>query len=1452
MASTPFVCPDCGREHFPFCNGPMPSSHGCHPVHLNVRGPVGMADRVQLDPMAAAHSLMPPDGGGGGHLVSILPRQEVRTLYTDPAEDSFLLSRGPSSMGSPSLTSCRMGDYPLRPLLPPQAMVLSPVGNRVNAFSPGAQISPIESQELRRPGYSMAELRERRWEAEMGLRHDPHEELMTSQYGLPRGMAVADRRLQTMQGVSELRMLRGDDYVQRSHYERELIEANDVRSQYGSSPTMYPHRQRRMQVLEPLLRANFPNAHMHPARQEQPVHPMARDDPDWQGQHPLRMPFGGDSAASSMRVPSASFNNRDGILRPGTRQDLMPHHTDLVPGFQSELHLARRLDPHPGPLLEPRVERHLDSQFERQRHLSPWRDRALPDSQLMGRHAHQVGGQLNDRPPVTLDRHHNLDRALDRRLDRQVDHSMDRKKQEQPVDRGMGCVVDHSVEENLGSQPDRKDASFGHHEGPIVDRAPDCLLQDGISDQCPDQAASHGTSGTVDSELNRGMSHVPEHMSSGNLNHNLDHHGTEQDRDAGDCKRGEHRDNQTIEKDRLPQNPSNNQVKRLAEQQHPLQPQHEERPAAIVKPGKYQQQSLSDREKTTVQRTNERDSGRSSHAAGDFDRNSAEGDARRPGIGQELSQMRTSGHHHSRHDPSEPSSQLVQQEQHGQQHDEAVEVGSQETSFHSNPGVSTRELHVPTAEVEAEYDAMEMEDGSWQTRDDRTANAGLMGSTPAAQAGLLQTPESGRLSANDLHNAQCASQLSIHHGVGRGAAVSSSSPGMKWDNGPYASVYGSFLHAGHGNAVAQHTAFTVAQQGSTLVGSQLGSASSGNGYVQGVMNRGARLLPPVPRYSSEGMAAESQHVRDVYPTEAAQASSLFMPAGGHVPSSQPLRHPVMAGALLLPMEAATSPSSRAVNAGEAFPPHQPLQQTAVMDHANQSLGTSMPATMHHSPDAVYNSQIPHEHEHILAPPYGQMGVMPLVQQHQPQPLVEKKHKVIDATTIFRKPGRDRRPSRFVVILRGLPGSGKSFLAKALRDVEVMNGGSPPRIHSMDDYFTIEVEKEVEVDDGVSTKSGSWSKRKVLTKVKEYCYEPEMEEVYKASMFKAFKKTLEEGRFTFIIVDDRNVLVADFSQYWAAAKRSGYEVYVLDATFKDPIACSIRNVHGFSEEHILAMAAAWEPTPLHHLVLDVSSLFRGDDLGDNGITEVEMDAADMGRDLDEPDDDYKGESFRLSALVKDALQKEGKDDGRKGNGGNHADDSDDEEESKKMEVSLMSAMQNGKLSGAVAATSSSLSKQGPLLSPRQEGLGAGKRKGGDLQGSNGGKGGGNNIVNDNDDDSDSDDDDGGNALSGLMKAYGKTDKRVRWADLEGQKQLAKGFTIGASLAKRTRLEIGPGAGYNEAGTSKIEDALAAGDADAEHFYSKSKFREQLRAEQETFRAVLARRRQRIETLDDDDD
>ncbi|EPS69799.1 hypothetical protein M569_04965, partial [Genlisea aurea] len=210
--------------------------------------------------------------------------------------------------------------------------------------------------------------------------------------------------------------------------------------------------------------------------------------------------------------------------------------------------------------------------------------------------------------------------------------------------------------------------------------------------------------------------------------------------------------------------------------------------------------------------------------------------------------------------------------------------------------------------------------------------------------------------------------------------------------------------------------------------------------------------------------------------------------------------------------------------------------------------------------------------------------------------------VIDASHIFKHPYRANRPDRIVVILRGLPGSGKSYMAKILRDIEVENGGAAPRIHSMDEYFMAEVEKVDEVE--ISMSSGAVrSKKPLKKKVMEYLYEPEMEEAYRSSMLKAFKKTLDEGAFPFVIVDDRNLRIADFAQFWATAKRSGYEVYLLEAAYNDPVGCTVRNVHGFSQDDIIKMGRQWEDAPSMYLRLDAKSLLHDDNLEKNGIQEV---------------------------------------------------------------------------------------------------------------------------------------------------------------------------------------------------------------------------------------------------------
>ena len=58
----------------------------------------------------------------------------------------------------------------------------------------------------------------------------------------------------------------------------------------------------------------------------------------------------------------------------------------------------------------------------------------------------------------------------------------------------------------------------------------------------------------------------------------------------------------------------------------------------------------------------------------------------------------------------------------------------------------------------------------------------------------------------------------------------------------------------------------------------------------------------------------------------------------------------------------------------------------------------------------------------------------------------------DVLELVKSPGRLKRPKRIAIIIRGAPGSGKSHLARKLRDAEVAAGGEAPRIHSIDDYF----------------------------------------------------------------------------------------------------------------------------------------------------------------------------------------------------------------------------------------------------------------------------------------------------------------------------------------------------------------------------------------------------------------
>ncbi|GAB2221115.1 hypothetical protein Droror1_Dr00012283 [Drosera rotundifolia] len=383
----------------------------------------------------------------------------------------------------------------------------------------------------------------------------------------------------------------------------------------------------------------------------------------------------------------------------------------------------------------------------------------------------------------------------------------------------------------------------------------------------------------------------------------------------------------------------------------------------------------------------------------------------------------------------------------------------------------------------------------------------------------------------------------------------------------------------------------------------------------------------------------------------------------------------------------------------------------------------------------------------------------------PKDKLPDKPKIVDASDLFKTPKRASRPDHFVIILRGLPGSGKSYLAKMLRDLEVEHGSNAPRIHSMDDYFMTEVEK---VEENNASKSLARGRKPATKKVLEYCYEPEMLETYRSSMLKVFKKTLEEGAFTF---------------------RSGYEVYVLEAPYKDPAGCAARNVHGFSLEEVEKMASEWEETPPLYLRLDAKSLFHGDDLKDNDIQEVDMDMEDSGDESLLKSEERKPEN--TAASLEDNVNQDGSPEEEQ----KWTDENSEPEVKDLGHSKWLGDLDDGDAEGAEARKVKS------------------------------------------------------NSLYGLLQTYSKEGKSVHWGD----KALNSGFSIGASKkANMASLVIGPGAGYNlKSNPLSEEDAppSSQGSADTKQHHM---FEERLRAERQSFKAVFDRKRQRVGGFDADDE
>ncbi|XP_049536268.1 uncharacterized protein LOC125951456 isoform X1 [Anopheles darlingi] len=215
-------------------------------------------------------------------------------------------------------------------------------------------------------------------------------------------------------------------------------------------------------------------------------------------------------------------------------------------------------------------------------------------------------------------------------------------------------------------------------------------------------------------------------------------------------------------------------------------------------------------------------------------------------------------------------------------------------------------------------------------------------------------------------------------------------------------------------------------------------------------------------------------------------------------------------------------------------------------------------------------------------------------------------RMIDIDDLLLPPGRLTRSPRICMLIRGLPGSGKSHLARLIKNKEQIFGPSP-RVLSLDDYFL--VDKEIEEKDPVSGK---------MVKVSRQVYEfdGEMEEVYVQHLIKAFKRTISERLFNFVIVDCCNHQLSYYLEFHNYARSNGFKVYTCTMQ-TDVDVCAKQNIHSRTEADIQEYADNWAMAPDEHMQINFNALFEPEQT-DSNANVTDMDIA--GDDESIPDHD----------------------------------------------------------------------------------------------------------------------------------------------------------------------------------------------------------------------------------------
>lgn len=129
------------------------------------------------------------------------------------------------------------------------------------------------------------------------------------------------------------------------------------------------------------------------------------------------------------------------------------------------------------------------------------------------------------------------------------------------------------------------------------------------------------------------------------------------------------------------------------------------------------------------------------------------------------------------------------------------------------------------------------------------------------------------------------------------------------------------------------------------------------------------------------------------------------------------------------------------------------------------------AVMDYGHGATFRERMPVIDDLALPPAFRDSGSRHSTPEPPALPPAPPEPQVISVEDLLGLPGRESRPPLLCVIVRGPPGSGKSYLTRLLKEREMGAAGSvAPRVLALDDYFMQEVEvSELDPDTGKRVK-----------------------------------------------------------------------------------------------------------------------------------------------------------------------------------------------------------------------------------------------------------------------------------------------------------------------------------------------------------------------------------------------